>query len=214
MSHNTTRPHEHHASNTAGARPLTHQHIAAGHDGTHHNPNVSNRNTTGTRPGRNTTTAAYANPEAIRPLPAPTSGAPPNLNRSQVHLPPSRPLSSSLERRPTGPGLISYDPIRGDSGFQPSYLPDMNGYDGGGDPAGVPNRNSGRRGSVRRTRSTAGPTDGTMVENEPGNWAGSRRASRLMSGQDWLVGVPVVEQPPVSVFFFRVEFGVLKVRVF
>ena len=154
-------------------------------------------------------TTTNVNPGIIRPIPVTNSGTPLNPNLSQVHLPPSRPLSS-LERRPTGPGLVSYNPIRGDSTIQGLYLSDSNGYDGGGDPADVPNRNAGRRGMVpgQRPRSAVSPADGTMVGNGLGAWSGSRRASRLMSGQDWLVGVPVVEQPPVSYFLFSSIFSI------
>ena len=176
-------------SNMTSARPLVNQPTAARNDGMDYNTNtnatgstsnVSNRNTV--TGGRNTT---EANQEVVRPL-------------------------SSFERRPTGPGLAPRDPIRSGNTFQAPYMPDPNDYDGGGDPASVPNRNAGRRGNVARPRS--GPTDETMVGNGPGAWTGSRRASRLMSGQDWLHGVPVVEEPPVSGFFCPIVWEVLNVR--
>ena len=189
----------------ASARSLVNQPIAAGNDGTSNsvNAHVAGSTSNGLNRNSNTTdtTITNSNPEAIRTLSAASSSTPPHLGRSQTHLPPSRPLSS-IERRPTGPGPISYDPIRGESTFQATYLPDSNGYNGGGDHAGVPNRNSSRVAGAPRPRSGASPTDGTMVENGPRVWSASRGASRLMSGQDWLVGVPVIEQPPVSGFLF------------
>ena len=109
---------------------------------------------------------------------------------------PSRPLSP--ERRSAGPGLTSYDPIRGDSRLQ-VYLPDTNGS-GEGDPAGVSsragNRTTAGRTGIQRPRSAFNPTDGTLIGGVPG----SRRVSRLMSGQDWLPDVPIIEEPPVSIF--------------
>ena len=87
---------------------------------------------------------------------------------------------------------MSHDPIRGESTYQVPYLPDSNDHNRGGDYFGPPNRNSSRRADTPRPRST----DDTVVESRPGTW----RTSRLMQGQDWLVGVPVVEQPPVSGF--------------
>lgn len=186
-------------------RSLVNQPITTGNGGNGYNPNaeatrstpnVLNRTAATERRNSVMVNSTIANQEAIRPVPVSTSSTPPNSN--QNHLPPSRPLSS-IERRATGPGLTSYDPIRGGNTLQASYLPGSNGYDGG-DHDGGPNGNASRRATVARTRSVTNPTDGTMVENGPGTWSGSRGASRLMTGQDWLVGVPVVEQPPVSYF--------------
>ena len=200
LSHNANRHDDPEALNMASARSSAYQ--PTGNDDTANNThsnatgstsNASNRNYGTGRRNLTTTTTTNANPDIIRPVT-------PNHNRSQVQLPPSRPLSP-LERRPTGTGLISYDPIRGENTFQASYLPDANGYEGAEDFAGVSNRNGGRRISAMGVRSVTSPTDGTMVGNEPGTWSRSRRASRLMSGQDWLVGVPVVETTPVSVLF-------------
>lgn len=186
------------------ARSLVNQPITVENGGNGYNPNaeatrstpnVLNRTAAIERRNSVMANSTTVNREVIRPVPASTLSTPPNPNRSQNHLPPSRPLSS-IERRATGPGLISYDPIRGDNTLQVSYLPDSNGYDGGGDYNGGPDRSASRRATVARPMSATNPTDGTIVENGPGIWSGSRRASRLMSGQDWLVGVPVVEQPP------------------
>ncbi|KAF9777899.1 hypothetical protein BJ322DRAFT_517364 [Thelephora terrestris] len=191
MAHDVNRPSDTQAPNMAmaSARSLVNQPIAAGIDGTGNGvnagstSNVLNRNTT--------TTITNTHPEAIRRVLATSSGTPPNPDRSQIHLPPSRPLSS-IERRTTGPGLISYDPIRG----EPSYLPESNGYNGGGDHGGGLNRNVSWMAGAPRPRSGMSPTDGTMVENGPGVWSGSRGALRMASGHDFLVGVPVMGPRP------------------
>lgn len=201
MSYDTNRPDHPQTSNMTSARPLVNHPIAVGNDGTDY-PNV-NMNTTGSTSNvsnRNTTTegpniTTNANPEVIRPIPVTTPTASPNHNRVQIRSPPSRPLSS-LERRPTGPGLTPHDPIRGDIPFQGLYYSDLNGYDDGGEPAGMQSAGPGRRSMVALA-------DGSVVGNGPGGWPGSRRASRLMSGQDWLAGIPGVVQPPVSAFLFQ-----------
>ena len=159
--------------------------LVTNRDGTDNNanPNASgstsntrDTNSTSTHPN-STTTTIYHHPESQTPSS-------------------SRPLS--LERRQTGPGLTAYDQIRGDGRIQ-AYLPDTNGS-GEGDPTSLSSRLGSRntvgRVSVPRPRSAFSPTDGTLVGNGPG----SRRASRLMSGQDWLPDVPIVGEPPVSTF--------------
>lgn len=164
---------------------------------------TSNRNTTTGRHNTWTATATNTDPVLIRPIPIPIrNSSTPNPNRAQVHFPPSRELSYA-DRRSTGSVLVAHDPIRGDNSFQPPHFPDSNGYEGGGDPSSALNRNASRRSSVPVPRSMVDLADGTVVGNGSGTLAGSRRASRLMSGQDWLVGVPVVDQPPVSGFFYR-----------
>ena len=209
MTHSTNRPDDHETPTIGRARSLVNQPITAENGGNGYNSNVEvTRSTPGVlsrtagteRRNSAMVNSTIANPEAIRPVLTSTSSTPPNSNRSQSHLPPSRPLSS-VERRVAGPGLMSYDPIRGDNTLQAAYLPDSNGYDGRGDYDGGPNRSASRRATAARTRSATIPTDGTVVENGPVTWSGSRGASRLMSGQDWLVGVPVIGQPPVSIFF-------------
>ena len=131
-------------------------------------------------------------------------GVRPNSTTTSIyHHPESQTLSSSRppppERRQTGPGLTN-DPIRGDSRVQG----DVDG-NGEGDPVGVSgrlgNRNTAGRAGVPRPRSVFSPADGTLVGNGPG----SRRASRLMSGLDWLQDVPVIEEPPVGVFLLSVR---------
>lgn len=204
MTHSMNRSDDPETPTMTRARSLVNQPITVENGGNGYNanaeatrstPNVLNRTAATERRNSSMVDSTTVNREVIRPVPASTSSTPANPNRSQNHLPPSRPLSS-IERRATGPGLISYDPIRGGDALQVSYLPDSNGYDGGGDYDGGANRSTSRRATVARPISATNPTDGTIVENGPGTWSGSRRASRLMSGQDWLVGVPVVEQPP------------------
>jgi len=147
--------------------------------------NVTNTNPVRTRPNTATTSG--------------TSGGDSNTvhyhsDRSQSLLSPNQ---LSAERGQSGSGPTPYDPIRGDLPSQP-YLPGGSG-NGGGDPIGMPSQ-PGRRTSVPRPRPVFNPTDGTLVGSGPGS--GPRRASRMMSGQDWLPDVPVVEEPssPVSGF--------------
>ncbi|KAF9647705.1 hypothetical protein BDM02DRAFT_2512219 [Thelephora ganbajun] len=201
MAVNANRPDDPQMTNATSARPPINQPVAAGDDGTGNNIDPNANGSTSNATNRNTGTGGRTT--VARPNLASTSNVSLNPSRSQVQLAPSRPLSI-LERRPTGPGLVSYDPIRGDATTQ-VYLQDANGE---GDPAGVPNRPGSRntimRVSVARPRSVLSPTDGIAVGDGPG--PGSRRASRLVSGQDFLAGVPVIEEPPVSVFSFLLPF--------
>lgn len=185
-------------SRMTNAGSLVNQPTATGHDSTYidTNPyasgstsNVTNPNLTRARPNTATTSG--------------TSGGVINTvhyhpDRSQTLLS-SRPLSP--ERRQSGYEPISYDPIRGDVPVQ-MYLPGGSG-NGGGDPIGMSSqlgsRDSTRRTGVPRPRPVFNPTDGTLAG---GNGPGSRRASRTMSGNDWLPDVPLIEEPlpPVSCF--------------
>ena len=157
-------------------------------------PSVLNRSAATTEEHHSVTTATtHTNSEIIRPVP-PSIANPPNPTRSQTQTPASR-LISSIERRATA-ALASYDPIRGDNTLQLPFLPNLNGYDGGGGPPSGPRRSPSRRATLSRPRSVATPTpDGTVVG--PGTWSRSREALRPESGQGLLVGVPVVEKSSV-----------------
>jgi len=188
-------------SKMANAGSPVNQPIAIGHDNTFldADPYASG----------STSNVTYPNPTRTRPNTATTSGTSGGVV-SAVHYHPDRSqtlLSSgplSPERRQSAPGPISYDPIRGDVPVQ-AYLPGGSG-NGGGNPIGMPSqlgsRDPTRRTSLPRPRPVFNPTDGTLVGGGfgYGPGPGSRRASRMMSGNDWLPDVPVVEEPlpPVS----------------
>ena len=148
----------------------------------------------GFNPGEN----LDASGSALNTTNANPTGTRPNTATTVQSLLSSRPLSP--DRRQTGLGLPTYDPIRGEN----VYLPGTGG-NGEGDPVGVQRRLGNedviRRVSVPRPRSAYHPTDRTLVGNGLGS--GSRRNSRLMYGDDWLPDVPVLEEPlpPVSRFF-------------
>ena len=205
--------------NTTSARSFVNHPITAGNEDTDngHETNATEstlsilNRSTGGRNTVNNTFAASAGLETTRPVLA-TPNTPQNQNRSLTYLPPPRPRSA-VERRQTGSGLIQYDPVRGDPTFQAPYPLDLNGHHDREYRASSPIRNGSRRVSVPRPRLTM--TDETVIENGAEAWAPSRRASRLVSRQDLLVGVPVIERPPVSATFpfFAAKLGVLRTWV-
>jgi len=187
-------------SKMTGAGSPVNQPIATGYDGTgiDANPYASGSTSNVTNP----------NPVRTHPNTATTSGTSGGVVNT-VHYHPDRsqtPLSSgplSPERRQSGPGPATYDPIRGDLPGQ-VYLPGGSG-NGGGDPIGMPSQlGSIRRTSVPRPRPAFNPTDGTLVGNGNGlgygPGPGSRRASRMMSGHDWVPDIVEEPLPPVSGF--------------
>jgi len=194
MAANVNQPDS--TSNTVNTRSFVDQPIPAGYDSTGNNANPNTTGSTSNATKRNKGTGGHTtrkNPTVARPVPASTSSTSLNLKRSQVQSSPSRPISF-LERRPTGPGLNTYDPIRGESTPQ-VYLPDASGE---GDPPGVSNRPGNRNTvGVLRPGLALGLTDETAVGNGEGPGPGLRRASWLMSGQDW---EPEAPPPPVSTF--------------
>lgn len=172
---NANRPDEAPMSNMTNAGSPVNQPTATGHDRSGNNTNPDASGSTPTITSARPNTATSSG----------TSGSVANtihyhLDRSQTLLS-SRPLSP--ERPQSGHGLATYDPIRGEIPIQ--------------DPV--------RRTSVPRPRPAFNPTDGTLVGSGYGPGPGSRRASRLMSGQDWLPDVPVIQEPlpPVSGFSFH-----------
>lgn len=156
--------------------------------------------------GRDFTSTATENadPQSIQPFPTPTPASPPNSGRSQIRTPALRALSSS-ERRTIGPGFVPYDPIRGDNTFQAPYLPDLNGCDGRGNAVVGLNRNLSGRTGIPGPGFVTGPTDRTVVEDGARTPFSLGGAPTSTSSRDWLVGVPVVQQLPVRIFFFSVR---------
>lgn len=163
-----------------------------------------------------TSNATNMNTPAVRYNTATTPNMPGNIvttvyyhpDRSQTMLS-SRPLSPG---RQTGLGPGMYDPIRGDNGTQ-VYTPVTNGNGNGGDPVGAPVRRGsrdtlGRNGAPRPRPVFNNPADGNFVGSGNGYGygpgPGSRRASRIVSGQDWLPDIPE-PMSPVSGFSRRFE---------
>lgn len=186
--------------NVTNARSIPNQPIPAGNDGTgvSVNPDAtgSTSNALPRSPGTRVRSPGTSPIVTTRPNPnlATTSNASLRATRSPVQITSSRPMSL-LERRPTGLGLVSHDPIRGDIGQQEVYS-----YDVGGerDLAGVPNRRGsentvGRVSVPPRPRSVLNPVDGTAVEDGHPPGPGSPRGSRFMYTDE--------DAPLVSNFF-------------
>ena len=196
---NVNRPDDAPTTKTTNAGSPVDQPTATG-AGNNANPNANG----------STSTIVNANSTRTRPSTATTSGTSGGVvNTVQYHPDRSQTLLSSSPISPgrqSGLGPASYDPIRGEVPIQ-VYSQSVGG--GGNDEAdhvGVPDRQRSRdtlrRASVPRPRPVFSPPDGTLVGSGLGYGPGSRRASRLMSGHDWLPDVPVIEEPLPPVIGF------------
>ena len=156
-------------SNVTNAGSFANQPISADHDGT---SNSTNQNLTGSasKPlpgtlgtGEPTTDTSPA--VVSRPNLAATPGTTLRPSRSTIQMASSRPISS-LERRPTGPGLIMHDPIRGDLPYHQMHLfdtgveedlPDAQNRQG--------SRNAVGRALVSRQRSVMSTTERAVIRD-------------------------------------------------
>jgi len=201
MSASVNRPDN--TLNPTNAGSIPNQPTPPGYDGPDNIVSPNAANSPSNAPPRSPVTGVQirgTNP-TVAPNPNPNFSATSNTSlrpsRSQIQI--ASQHMSPFKRRPTGPGLVTNGPIRGDIGHHPVYLP---GGGGERDPVGVPIRRGGwgtvgRVSLPPRPRSAFNRADMIVVENGHPPGPGPSTGSRLMFIEE--------DMPSVSVFFSPVN---------